>query len=276
MFRLMGNRLREKCPKQLIGFHPFGRCSSSYWFHESEWLDFNMFQSGHRNYDQIKLNAWDDKVDVERWVGEDNYKYVQHDLSLHPTKPTLDGEPSYELIPQGLHDGNMPYWQASDVRRYAYWSLFSGSAGHTYGDNAIMQFWSGNGKPAYSALHSWLTALHNPGSMQMGHLRKLMELLPWHEAKPCQEVLLGNNGTKYDYNLAIGTFEKVMVYTHSGKPFAINPIHLPFETLYLYWFDPVAGNYSYLGSRGIEDSLLFDPPKRLSEQSDWAGHVHET
>ncbi|MGI6672547.1 MAG: putative collagen-binding domain-containing protein [Christensenellales bacterium] len=103
-----------------------------------------------------------------------------------------------------------------------------------------------------------------------------MELLPWHEAKPCQEVLLGNNGTKYDYNLAIGTFEKVMVYTHSGKPFAINPIHLPFETLYLYWFDPVAGNYSYLGSRGIEDSLLFDPPKRLSEQSDWAGHVHET
>jgi hypothetical protein len=72
----MGNRLREKCPKQLIGFHPFGRCSSSYWFHESEWLDFNMFQSGHRNYDQIKLNAWDDKVDVERWVGEDNYKYV--------------------------------------------------------------------------------------------------------------------------------------------------------------------------------------------------------
>jgi hypothetical protein len=35
-----------------------------------------MFQSGHRNYDQIKLNAWDDKVDVERWVGEDNYKYV--------------------------------------------------------------------------------------------------------------------------------------------------------------------------------------------------------
>jgi hypothetical protein len=27
------------------------------------------------------------------------------------------------------------------VRRYAYWSVFAGSCGHTYGHNAIMQFY---------------------------------------------------------------------------------------------------------------------------------------
>lgn len=269
VFNLLGSRLREKCPDQLIGFHPFGRCSSSYWFHEQAWLDFNMFQSGHRNYDQIKLNAWDDKVDVERWVGEDNYKYVRHDLALKPQKPTLDGEPSYELIPQGLHDSSQPYWQASDVRRYAYWAMFSGAAGHTYGDNAIMQFYSGQGQPAYGALHPWQTALHNPGSMQMGHLRKLMEYLKWQEAKPLQDVLKDNTGSRYNYNLALGTQDLVLVYTHSGQTFAVDADKLSFKAPHAYWFDPVVGGMSFLGKMTDGTTMVFAPPQRRSEQSDW-------
>ena len=119
-YKRIGRNLRRGCPDHLIGYHPFGRCSSSQWFHGEDWLDFNMFQSGHRRYDQLKLNQWDDKVDAETFVGEDNYRYVQHDRALEPAKPVLDGEPSYELIPQGLHDFTQPYWQACDVRRYAY------------------------------------------------------------------------------------------------------------------------------------------------------------
>ncbi|MBR0331752.1 MAG: DUF4038 domain-containing protein, partial [Alistipes sp.] len=38
----------------LMTFHPFGRTSSVRWFHNAEWLDFNMFQSGHRRYDQTR------------------------------------------------------------------------------------------------------------------------------------------------------------------------------------------------------------------------------
>ena len=41
----------------LMTFHPFGRTSSIYWFHDAEWLDFNMFQSGHRRYDQTRATA---------------------------------------------------------------------------------------------------------------------------------------------------------------------------------------------------------------------------
>lgn len=43
---------------------------------------------------------------------------------LVSNKPTLDAEPSYEWILQGLHDNTQPYWKAKQVRRYAYWSVF--------------------------------------------------------------------------------------------------------------------------------------------------------
>jgi hypothetical protein len=267
--QIMGQELRRKCPHQLIGFHPFGRCSSSQWFHNCTWLDFNMFQSGHRDYTQLKLNAWDDKVDAERWVGEDNYRYVLHDWALHPAKPTLDGEPSYELIPHGLHDSSMPYWQACDVRRYAYWSVLSGSAGHTYGDNAIMQFWSGEGVPVFSAIHPWQEALHNTGSMQMMNLRRLMEILPWHEGKSCQEILVKNLGQRYDYHVAFAATRAVCVYSYSGSTIELNSSLLPFADGHLYWFDPVIGGLSYIGEIIAIGAKCFSPPKRRTGQEDW-------
>ncbi|MDO5388034.1 MAG: DUF4038 domain-containing protein [Clostridia bacterium] len=145
VYNEMGKKLKEKAPYQLIGFHPFGRCSSSMWFKEALWLDFNMFQSGHRRYDQCSLGVWDDNEKNNEFFGEDNWKYVKNDLSVS-NKPTIDGEPSYERILQGLHNENEPYWTAKDVRRYAYWSVFAGACGHTYGDNSVMQFYTGEYK----------------------------------------------------------------------------------------------------------------------------------
>jgi len=131
IWNIIGSTIREISPRQLITFHPFGRTQSSEWFHNETWLDLNMFQSGHRRYDQDTIGLC---------YGEDNWKYVANDYNKIPPKPTLDGEPSYEGIPQGLHDSTQPYWTASDVRRYAYWSVFAGGCGFTYGNNAVMQF----------------------------------------------------------------------------------------------------------------------------------------
>ena len=94
-FEALARTLKEQCPDQLIGFHPFGRCSSSQWFAGADWLDFHMFQSGHRDRGQRILGAWDDNaVSDEEWMGEENYLYVFRDLA-RDDKPTLDGEPSY-------------------------------------------------------------------------------------------------------------------------------------------------------------------------------------
>ena len=128
-FEALARTLRKYSPDRLIGFHPFGRCSSSQWFSGADWLDFHMFQSGHRDRGQRTLGAWDDnEVCDEEWMGEENYRYVFRDLQ-RDDKPTLDGEPSYEAIPHGLHDPSKPYWTDQQVRRYAWWSLLAGAAG---------------------------------------------------------------------------------------------------------------------------------------------------
>ena len=266
-FNRIGNRLREKCPNQLIGFHPFGRCSSSQWFQHAPWLDFHMFQSGHRRYDQVKLNQWDDKVDAETFVGEDNYKYVRHDRALSPARPVLDGEPSYEFILQGLHDPKQPYWQTCDVRRYAYWSLLAGAAGFTYGSNAIMQFWQGTEPGAFGVFETWREALHNPGSMQMTHVRRLMEAVHWQTGKPAQEYLTDNAGEKYEYDLALLTENALCVYSYTGKPFAVNTLSLGWTDG--WWFDPVSGGKSYFGRIPPAENVRFAPPDRRSGQNDW-------
>ncbi|MGW8368271.1 MAG: apiosidase-like domain-containing protein, partial [Gammaproteobacteria bacterium] len=61
----IGRTLKATSPAQLVTFHPRGRTQSSTWFHTYDWLDFNMFQSGHRRYDQIR-----EEDDPDTWKGE--------------------------------------------------------------------------------------------------------------------------------------------------------------------------------------------------------------
>ncbi|KRF10005.1 hypothetical protein ASG89_00165 [Paenibacillus sp. Soil766] len=62
----MGRAIRKAAPDHLMTFHPYGRTQSSTWFHSEDWLDFNMFQSGHRSYEQM------DEDNPDTLVGEDN------------------------------------------------------------------------------------------------------------------------------------------------------------------------------------------------------------
>ena len=106
----------------------------------------------------------------------------------------IDGEPSYEHIPQGLHDTGETRWKDNDIRRYAYWSVFAGSFGHTYGHNSIMQFYAPGKLPAYGANKAWWDALQDPGFNQMQHLKNLMLALPYFERVPDQSIIAGHNG----------------------------------------------------------------------------------
>ncbi len=47
IWRAMGRAYKEICPDHLVTFHPNGMHSSATCFHEDDWLDFNMIQSGH-------------------------------------------------------------------------------------------------------------------------------------------------------------------------------------------------------------------------------------
>lgn len=245
VYNKMGRILKEKAPDQLIGFHPFGRCSSSMWFGDAKWLDFNMFQSGHRRYDQCSLGAWDDNANNGEFYGEDNWKYAEHDLSVCD-KPTLDGEPSYERILQGLHDENQPYWTAKDVRRYAYWSVFAGACGHTYGDNSVMQFYTGEYEGVtYGAKDHWYEALHHDGAGQMGYLKRLMESVDYIKGRSRDDLLTGGQQEKYNRIAVFGSDKFLFAYDYMGRAFEMDLSE--YINGELWYFKPATGVMSYAG-----------------------------
>ncbi len=248
IYNTLGFALKNTNPERLITFHPFGRCSSSMWFNNCDWLDFNMFQSGHRRYDQYVLGKWDDSDKKETFFGEDNWKYVLNDRQKAPLKPTLDGEPSYEWILQGLHDKTQPYWTAKHIRRYAYWSVFAGACGHTYGDNSIMQFYNkenNNDFGSYGVKSSWQEALHHEGSGQMKYLAELMNSVDFTSGEPKAELIIGGQREKHERISVFAGDGFIFAYSWLGNDFEIDISD--FGEIKVYWFSPSTGIYSYAG-----------------------------
>ena len=263
LFCTMGRRMKADRPERLVGYHPFGRTGSSQWFHRESWLDFNLFQSGHRRYEQTRLDAWDDNTGAEGSFGEDCWRYVERDRARNPHKPVLDGEPSYEWILQGLHDKTQPYWKAADVRRYAYWNVFAGAAGHTYGHNAIMQFYGDKSREgAFGVKHLWREALHHPGGAQMGHLAGLMTSVDFIHGRPAGEYLLSGQGERYERISVFAGEDFLFAHTCTGRELRLSLKAYHGKKLSAYWFDPVTGAKSFLREVTGMEEAAFLPPER--------------
>ncbi len=266
----LARTIKEKCPRQLMGYHPFGRTSSSLWFNEAQWLDFNMFQSGHRRYDQCTLGEWDDNSKKEGWFGEDNWRYVKRDHEASVLRPTLDGEPSYEQIPQGLHDTTQPFWKDHDARRYAYWSVLEGACGHTYGHNAVMQFFDPLIGPGnYGASAPWQQSIHAPGSGQMGHLVSLMTSLDFINGRPSEELLAQPQKENYGRVSVFQGKDYVLCYTYTGEPFQLDLSQLSHTFAEAAWYDPASGVLSSFGEQECKGVAAFEPPSKPIGQNDW-------
>ncbi|HEY0679427.1 MAG TPA: glycoside hydrolase family 140 protein, partial [Chitinophagaceae bacterium] len=262
VWKKLGETLDSIDKDHLITFHPRGRTTSSRWFHNEPWLDFNMFQSGHRNYDQ-------DTSKGETHYGEDNWKYIEEDFSHSPLKPSLDGEPSYEGIPQGLHDTTQPFWDHNDLRRYAYWSVFAGGAGFTYGHNAVMQFYRPEDKGrAYGAKKFWKEAMTDSGAIQMQHLKKLMLSKPFFEREADQSFIL-DNGARYARVTATKGKNYAFVYTWTGAPFRLQLGKITGKNIRCRWFDPRTGAYLKPWTRANSGTATFDPPGAQANGNDW-------
>ncbi|MFV0502992.1 MAG: glycoside hydrolase family 140 protein [Lachnospirales bacterium] len=270
VFNTIGSTLKKICPNHLVGYHPFGRTSSSAWFNKEPWLDFNMFQSGHRRYDQFSLGQWDDNKETESFFGEDSWKYVQQDYAKSIKKPTLDGEPSYEEIPQGLHDSEEPYWHDNDVRRYAYWSVFQGACGHTYGHNSIMQFYkTTDKKPAYGAKEFWEIAINDIGSGQMSHLKNLLTSVDFINGTYNDTFLVNKQQEKYERISVFSGNDFIFAYTYLGNPFKLDLSMSEFNHGDVYWFDPISGIYNYISQIELKEIFKFIPPNKKSGHNDW-------
>jgi len=237
----------------LMTFHPRGRTMSGSWFNQASWLDFNMFQSGHRRYGQVK---GDGDITIEPNTEEDNWRFVEKSLAMQPLKPVIDGEPSYEDIPQGLHDFNEVRWGANDVRRYAYWSVFAGSFGHTYGHNSIMQFLKPGVSGSFGAKRYWYDCIEDPGYNQMKYLKALMLAFPFFDRVPDQSTIEGQNGERYDRAIATRGTDYLLVYNYSGRPMHINMSKISGTKKNCWWFIPKTGELQYIGE--FEENKVVD------------------
>ncbi len=263
VWNAIGTTLKKYDDRHLVSFHPRGRNSSSEWFHAEPWLDFNMIQSGHKDY------AQDTSSNETNHYGEDNWKFVNTDYKRLPAKPTLDAEPSYENIPHGLHDSLQPRWTAADVRRYAYWSVFAGAAGFTYGENAVMQFHTGPQRGSFGVTGNWQQTIQATGAGQMKYLAELMLSNPYFERIPAQDILRNNTGSQYEYVLATKGKNYAMAYACNGQTFSIDCNKLGFTIKKAGWFNPRDGQEQpaeNIKSKGI---VAFDPPGEPGKGNDW-------
>ncbi len=255
----LGMTIKAIAPGQLMTFHPIGRTASSWQYHEAPWLDFNMFQSGHRSYAQEGPHA----------RAEDNWRYAAEDWARTPVKPTIDGEPSYENIPHGLHEENQPRWQARDARRYGWWSVMAGAFGHTYGENNVMQmFVAGAPTANFEADTRWDMALQAPGARQMRFLRQLIEAYPMAQRVPDQS-LIADNGVRYDRVLASRGEGYAFAYSYTGRPFKMRMGSTAGSAVRARWYSPRDGSWQAIGTIQNDGVHWFDPPGETQEGNDW-------
>ena len=231
----------------LMTFHPRGPGLSSDYFHEAEWLDFNMYQSSHGAHNH------------------DNGLYAEHDYQLTPVKPTLDGEPRYELIQAGFYfsgSNRMDLFTDYDVRQAAYWSVLSGACGHTYGHASVWQMWDVDHEPVLGAVVPWFEALDHPGAFQMKHLRTLFEARPFDQLQPDQSLILSgpfNPGAKIrSARASDGSF--AIIYSPEGETFTLDKSRLNAGKSREIWYDPRYGISFVIHTSNTFGIQTYTPP----------------
>ncbi len=271
--------------KHLITYHPRGGSNSSYWFHNEDWLGFNMYQSGHaKHFNEV-------------------YHFAQENYLLQPTKPFLDGEPAYEdipvefwnhvdwesplKVPREVLDSNYLVKQKShfekgfftgyDMRVHAYWNLLSGACGHTYGNNAVWQMYKKGSPVVIPCLFDWKKSLDRPGAFDMMHVRELFESRPFNMLVPDQSLVYGLNPKDNTHVRAAVSRDHsfAMAYTAIGQKIQVvmDKIHGP--SVKAWWYNPRNGKAMAIGEFKNTGILEFMPPE-TGNGKDWVLVLDDT
>lgn len=246
----MAKGLKEGCDgSQLVCYHGQGSTSSSMWFHNADWLDFNSIQSGHR-------------------FNSDSFAFVSKDYAMKPAKPTVDMEPSYENHPTGA---NQPRIDAHKVRSQAYSAILAGAAGHGYGAMDLFWLYNENDGPfPKNGYQHWRTAMAYEGAAQVGFMRRLFELRPWYKLAPDQSALASDEGEGSERVVAAraedGSF--VIAYLPTGKSVVIKMDKLSGKAVKAWWYDPRKATWQAAGEFPNTGTREFVAPAQ-GAQNDW-------
>lgn len=224
IWNALGEGIRSADKNHLMTFHPWGERSSSEWFHNSSWLDFNMCQTGHgqRSYAIYK-------------------RIVVRDYSLTPVKPCFDGEPRYEDHPVAWNPDVLGWFNDADVRQALYWNLFSGGMGHTYGCHPIWQMKTPEREAVGLARNNWYDVLDLPGAWDLIHARRLIESRPFLSRVPDQSMISPEYFPETDNVVATRGDGYAFIYFPTGWTATIILENLRAEEIIASWYDPRTG-----------------------------------
>ncbi|MBL9139453.1 MAG: DUF4038 domain-containing protein [Verrucomicrobiales bacterium] len=243
----------------LMTYHTAGPGHVSDYLHDEPWLDFTSVQSSHGDL-------------VESW------RFIEKHWDRQPVKPVIDLESSYPdalilaaWLPESLRALHKSTRPSNDdhARRAAYWAVFAGAAGHTYGHNSIWQMYAPPRKPILSARLTWKEALDAPSARQMGLLRSLMESRPFLSQAPDQALIASPVGEGTDHLRALRGDGYALIYTPVGQPFRVHLDRFTGREVKAGWFDPRTGQVTAAGQFANDGSREFAPPGPPGAGRDW-------
>jgi hypothetical protein len=234
----------------LMSFHAFS--SSSTWFRNDRWIDFDMWGSYHALVNNSKA-----------------YQQAIADWRLPHPRPTVNGEPCYEggSINYGIADNG--FFTATDVRLAAYWSVFSGAGGLAYGADALWNFTT-DPKPPSSVSWgmTWQQALDLPGATQVGYLKALLLSRPLLQLVPDQSMIVAGQGACDSRTCAIRGKSYAYVYIPTGNKTTVKLGVISGKKVKASWFDPRTGTTTAIGeftNTGVQSFAV--PP--MSKELAW-------
>ncbi|RPI45562.1 MAG: DUF4038 domain-containing protein [Bacteroidetes bacterium] len=243
VWNALARGIKKQDPNHLMTYHPSGGSSSSFWFHDQEWLDFNMMQTGHSERSYAAY-----------------IKLLIPDYKRTPVKPAFDGEPRYEDHPHDWKPDVLGWFDDTDVRQAAYWNLFSGGFGHTYGCHAIWQMLAPGREPVGYARNTWFDDLDLPGAWDMIHVRRLMESRSFTDRIPFPRIIRNAYVPETDYIVATRGEDYVMVYIPTGWSAELDLDLCGWPRVTGWWYDCRTGEAAEIGEMPAKGTRIFSPP----------------
>lgn len=226
LMREVGEELRRATSAHLITNH-FGTIRVEENLHAAEWLDFDMFQSGH--------NGWREADEQLRYVTERARRMPLYLRQLMPAKPCVNGEAIYDGDPAANRNQHANAFRA---RQAGYLSLLSGACGYSFGVAGIWD-WGARDRRG-----TWSKSISSVSSHQMAHLGRLFRSLEWWRLEPAHDLIV--NQAKEEWERMVlarsGSGDLALAYLPGNDVIEIDMTAFP-NSMSARWFSPVTGQY---------------------------------
>ena len=207
------------------------------------------------------------RKDNRSWTVWQAIEFDYNKMYNNTPKPTLDSEAWYENNKDFC--GANPY----NIRRRAYFTLFAGAFGHSYGAGGI---WDGLRKKD-SCSEDALRAIEYPGARYMSYVSSFLHKLgnDFIKLHPDQGIIIEGNSESYDRHIqAILANDSsfALIYSASDAAYSTDLSKLSTNAPSAIWYNPRSNTYGTqhdIHPTGNGTREKFDPPGDSGAGNDW-------